>query len=108
MKSLARLPATRNIFPGDKFAARDLASATPTATAPAGAGIKYIDIPLTSLRQSLAELLFLAKPTVPHWYFSVDIKMDAAMKLREELNRALQKDNIKISVNDIMIKATAL
>ncbi|KAG0409987.1 hypothetical protein HPB47_012890 [Ixodes persulcatus] len=59
-------------------------------------------------RVSLAELLFLAKPTVPHWYFSVDIKMDAAMKLREEFNRALQKDNIKISVNDLVIKATAL
>ncbi|XP_042142430.1 dihydrolipoyllysine-residue acetyltransferase component of pyruvate dehydrogenase complex, mitochondrial [Ixodes scapularis] len=86
----------------------DLASATPMATAPGGAGIKYTDIPLTSLRQSLAERLLRAKPTVPHWYFSVDIKMDAALKLREEFNRALQKDNIKISVNDLVIKATAL
>ncbi|EEC15749.1 dihydrolipoamide acetyltransferase, putative, partial [Ixodes scapularis] len=95
-------------IPGGQIAARDLASATPTATAPAGAGIKYTDIPLTSLRQSLAERLLRAKPTVPHWYFSVDIKMDAALKLREEFNRALQKDNIKISVNDLVIKATAL
>lgn len=58
--------------------------------------------------QTIAKRLLQSKQTIPHYYLTVDIEMDAVMKLREEFNKTTQKDDIKISVNDFVIKATAL
>ncbi|CAN7999058.1 unnamed protein product [Ixodes hexagonus] len=106
--NLAQVPAGSG--PGGRIVAQDLASATPlaAAAAPAGAGMKYTDISLTSMRQTIAKRLLQSKQTIPHYYLSVDINMDAVMKLREEFNKAMEKDKVKISVNDFVIKATAL
>ncbi|XP_042142275.1 dihydrolipoyllysine-residue acetyltransferase component of pyruvate dehydrogenase complex, mitochondrial [Ixodes scapularis] len=79
-----------------------------SASTPASTQMNYIDIPRTSMRQTIAKWLLLSKQTVPHFYLTVDIEMNAVIKLREELNQTMQKDKIKISVNDFVIKATAL
>uniref|UniRef100_A0A131XZA0 Acetyltransferase component of pyruvate dehydrogenase complex n=1 Tax=Ixodes ricinus TaxID=34613 RepID=A0A131XZA0_IXORI len=106
--NLAQIPVGSG--PGGRIVAQDLASAVPmaAAAAPAVTGTKYTDISLTSMRQTIAKRLLQSKQTIPHYYLSVDINMDAVMKLREEFNKAMEKENIKLSVNDFVIKATAL
>ncbi|CAN8003642.1 unnamed protein product, partial [Ixodes pacificus] len=106
--NLAQIPVGSG--PGGRIVAQDLASAVPmaAAAAPVAAGTKYTDISLTSMRQTIAKRLLQSKQTIPHYYLSVDINMDAVMKLREEFNKAMEKENIKLSVNDFVIKATAL
>lgn len=106
--NLAQIPVGSG--PGGRIVAQDLASAVPmaAAAAPVAAGTKYTDISLTSMRQTIAKRLLQSKQTIPHYYLSVDINMDAVMKLREEFNKTMEKEKIKLSVNDFVIKATAL
>jgi pyruvate dehydrogenase E2 component (dihydrolipoamide acetyltransferase) len=66
-------------------------------------------VPLTSMRRIVARRLTEAKQTVPHFYLSVDIQLDALLKLRTDLNaRSKPSAAFKLSVNDLLIKATAL
>ncbi|KAK5641285.1 hypothetical protein RI129_009832 [Pyrocoelia pectoralis] len=99
----------------DKLAARaPAAGAAPAATAakqksavvPAGAA--YIDIPLTNMRSVIAKRLLESKTTVPHYYVTVDINIDKLLALRQKINKKLEKQGPKVSVNDFIIKATAL
>ena len=53
--------------------------------------------------------VFLASfKAVPHYYLTVDCAMDNVLKLRADLNAQNEKEGIKLSVNDFIIKATAL
>jgi len=61
-------------------------------------------LPLSSMRRVIAQRLSEVKPGVPHFYLTVDIEMDEAMKIREE---ALSAET-KVSVNDIIVKAAAI
>lgn len=74
----------------------------------------FTDVPLTNMRKVIAQRLTQSKQSTPHYYVSVDVQMDAIMKLRAQLNKQLEADNKgkdtsapKISVNDFVIKATA-
>jgi pyruvate dehydrogenase E2 component (dihydrolipoamide acetyltransferase) len=49
-----------------------------------------------------------AKQTIPHYYLTVDIQLDALLKLRSELNKGLESRGVKLSVNDLLIKALAV
>ncbi len=73
---------------------------TPVA-APAGAST---EIPHTKLRRAIANRLTESKSTVPHFYLRASMKVDRLMAMREELNR---DSEIRISVNDLLIKAIA-
>jgi pyruvate dehydrogenase E2 component (dihydrolipoamide acetyltransferase) len=64
--------------------------------------------PLTRIRQTIAQRMTQSKTTVPHFYITVQVEMDAALMLREQINEALKPENIKVSVNDLVIRATAL
>jgi pyruvate dehydrogenase E2 component (dihydrolipoamide acetyltransferase) len=62
------------------------------------------------MRKVIARRLSEAKATVPHFYVSMDIEIDALLKLRAELNGRSPKDGagaFKLSVNDLVIKAAA-
>ncbi len=63
-------------------------------------------IPLTSMRKVIAQRMSEAKPGVPHFYLTVEVEMDSAMKIREEA-KALE-EQLKLSVNDIVVKASAM
>ena len=76
----------------------------PPITAP------HTSIPNSSMRKVIARRLSEAKATVPHFYVSMDIEIDALLKLRAELNARSPKDGagaFKLSVNDLVIKAAA-
>jgi pyruvate dehydrogenase E2 component (dihydrolipoamide acetyltransferase) len=62
---------------------------------------------LGNVRKVIARRLTEAKQTIPHIYLTVDIRLDALLKLRGELNRSLEADGVKLSVNDLLIKALA-
>ena len=63
---------------------------------------------LNNVRKIIAKRLTEAKQTIPHIYLTVDCRLDALLKLRGELNAALEPRGIKLSVNDMVIKALAL
>lgn len=65
-------------------------------------------VPLTKMRQVIAQRLQLSKQTIPHFYCSMDIDMEAVMSLREKLNRQWEKEKVKLSVNSIVMKAVAV
>ena len=60
------------------------------------------------MRKVIARRLTEAKRDVPHFYVTVDCHLDPLMKLREDLNKRGDKDGFKLSVNDFVIKASAL
>lgn len=66
------------------------------------------DIPLSGMRKTIAKRLTESKQQVPHFYLEVACRVDELLKQRELLNQSLEKQNIKISVNDIVIKACGL
>jgi len=61
-------------------------------------------VPISTMRRVIAQRMSEVKPGVPHFYLTVDVEMDAAMKIREEA-KALES---KVSVNDIIVKAAAI
>jgi pyruvate dehydrogenase E2 component (dihydrolipoamide acetyltransferase) len=60
------------------------------------------------MRKTIARRLTESKQQIPHIYLTVDIRLDALLKLRGELNSGLEKRGVKLSVNDMLIKALAL
>jgi len=105
---------------GAKPTAAAPATAAPAAAAPAAAsvaapapaavpdfGIPYEATKLNNVRKTIARRLTEAKQTIPHIYLTVDVQLDALLKLRGQLNKALEAQGVKLSVNDLIIKALA-
>jgi pyruvate dehydrogenase E2 component (dihydrolipoamide acetyltransferase) len=69
--------------------------------------IPHEEIKLSNIRKTIARRLTEAKQQVPHIYLTVDIQLDALLKLRGELNAGLASREVKLSVNDLLIKALA-
>ena len=98
------------------------APARPAAPRAAGAGaaqvkalyegIAYEEVPLDSMRATIARRLVEAKQTIPHFYLTADIDVDRLIAMREEANAAAPKGKdgepaFKLSLNDFIIKAWA-
>jgi pyruvate dehydrogenase E2 component (dihydrolipoamide acetyltransferase) len=92
--------------------------AAAAAAAPAGAGpsakqladafsIPYHEEKPSGMRRTIARRLYESKTSIPHWYLTVDCELDRLMELRRELN-ARAPEGVKVSVNDLIIKAAAL
>jgi pyruvate dehydrogenase E2 component (dihydrolipoamide acetyltransferase) len=104
-----------NAQPGQAKAAAPAATAsapaeTAAAPAPAPKPAQVPDIPheaskLSNMRKTIARRLTESKQQVPHIYLTVDIRLDALLKLRGELNAGLESRGVKLSVNDMLIKA---
>uniref|UniRef100_A0A182PD10 dihydrolipoyllysine-residue acetyltransferase n=1 Tax=Anopheles epiroticus TaxID=199890 RepID=A0A182PD10_9DIPT len=89
------------------------AGAAPSAGAPAAApsipaGAAYVDIPVSNIRGVIAKRLLESKTTIPHYYLTVDVNMDQVAKLRARFNKQLEKEGVKVSINDFVIKAAAM
>ena len=96
---------------GASAPAPEAAPAAPAAV-PAAVAAAVPDIPhevakLSNVRKTIARRLTESKQTVPHIYLTVDIRLDALLNLRSELNAALESRGVKLSVNDLLIKALA-
>ncbi len=90
------------------------AAAAAPASAPAAAGpipdfgIPHEDTKLSGMRKTIARRLTQSMQEAPHIYLTVDIRLDALLKLRGELNASLESRGVKLSVNDMLIKALAV
>jgi pyruvate dehydrogenase E2 component (dihydrolipoamide acetyltransferase) len=76
-------------------------------------GVPYEEVALDGMRRTIAARLMEAKQTIPHFYLTADVTLDALIKLREEANTGAPKDKdgtfaYKLSLNDFVIKALAL
>jgi pyruvate dehydrogenase E2 component (dihydrolipoamide acetyltransferase) len=116
------------IVRADVEAARAAPAAAPAAAAPAPAPAAkpapapaptkaaaitapHSLVPHTTMRRVIAKRLTESKQSVPHFYLTMDIELDALLKLRGELNARSAKDGagaFKLSVNDMIIKASAI
>ena len=71
-------------------------------------GRDFEEISLNGMRKTIAARLTEAKQSIPHFYLRRDIELDALLKFRGELNKQLEARDVKLSVNDFIIKACAL
>lgn len=79
----------------------------PVASPPSGDA--FTDEPLNRMRQAIARGMGIAKPGIPHIYLTVEAEMDEALALRHQINDLSSADpRAKLSVNDLVIKASAL
>ncbi|SHG39731.1 pyruvate dehydrogenase complex dihydrolipoamide acetyltransferase [Cognatishimia maritima] len=103
-------PAAKAEAPAAAPAAATAMPASPSADMVARAyeGRVYEEIKLDGMRKTIAARLTEAKQTVPHFYLRRDIKLDALLKFRSEINAQLADRGVKLSVNDFIIKAVAL
>jgi pyruvate dehydrogenase E2 component (dihydrolipoamide acetyltransferase) len=62
----------------------------------------------TRMMQVIGERMTESKQHVPHFYATVEVKMDAALELRKQLNAQLEEEGLKLSVNDFVMKACAV
>lgn len=67
----------------------------------------YEDIPNSNMRKTIGKRLLESKTTVPHYYLTIELNMDKLLKLRADLNSQVANSDIKLSVNDFIIKAAA-
>ena len=114
------LAALKGSGPGGRIVRADLgegAGGAKAAAAPAPAAspatafetdIPHEAVKLSNMRKTIARRLTESKQQVPHIYLTVDINLDALLKLRGELNASLAARNVKLSVNDLMTKALGL
>jgi pyruvate dehydrogenase E2 component (dihydrolipoamide acetyltransferase) len=96
---------------GKAPAAAATAAPAPSAAPPPAAvetDIPHEEVKLSNMRKTIARRLTEAKQTIPHIYLTVDIRLDALLKLRGELNKGLESRGVKLSVNDMLIKALAI
>jgi pyruvate dehydrogenase E2 component (dihydrolipoamide acetyltransferase) len=99
--------------PHGRIVKADVEGAKPGAPAPAAAApIQPGEIPhevekLSGMRKTIARRLTESKQTIPHIYLTVDVNLDKLLKLRAEINDALASQGVKVSVNDMLIKALA-
>ncbi len=113
------LSSLKGSGPGGRIVKADVEGKQPAAAAPAAAAapqpqaspvegdIPHEAVRLSNMRKTIARRLTEAKQTIPHIYLTVDIQLDALLKLRSELNKGLESRGIKLSVNDLLIKALA-
>lgn len=101
------LSAIQGSGPKGRIIKRDVegAGAMKPASAPAITGDAYDTVPLTAMRKTIAKRLTEAKQTVPHFYLTIDCRIDELLKARKAVNEA---QGLKLSVNDFIIKASAL
>ncbi len=110
--------------PGGRIVKADVENATPATAAPAAgapaspangdmadatraqldARIPHVVEKLSGMRKTIARRLTESMQQAPHIYLSVDVRLDALLKLRGELNEVLAERGIKLSVNDMLIK----
>ncbi len=70
--------------------------------------VPYEAAKVSNVRKTIARRLTESKQQVPHIYLTVDVELDALLQFRVELNASLEARGVKLSVNDMLVKALAL
>ncbi len=99
--------ATSTAAPATAAAPSSAPAAAPAPAQPFETDIPHSAEKLSNMRKTIARRLTQSKQEVPHIYLTVDVQLDKLLKLRGELNAALEPQGVKLSVNDLLIKALA-
>ena len=106
VEAALKQPQTAAAAPSAPAEPASPAASAPTAVSPVGAGDRQV--PLTRMRNAIAKQMVLSKTTIPHFYVSVEVDMTEALAWRKRLNEAAAADGYKITVNDMIVKASGL
>lgn len=103
--------------PGGRITKRDVAAAGEKAPAAAGAattspairyeGPEVEEVPVTQMRKTIAKRLVTSIGPVPTFYLTIEVDMSRLVEARERINDRLERQGIKVSLNDFIIKAVA-
>ena len=123
------LSALKGSGPHGRIVKRDLESVEPTLAAAAAAaaptpaaaaapgpapeyappeGVPFEEVKLPGMRKVIARRMTESKQTVPHFYLTIECAIDALLAQRKQLNAKLEAQGVKLSVNDFVIRASAL
>ncbi|MDG2522060.1 pyruvate dehydrogenase complex dihydrolipoamide acetyltransferase [Caulobacter segnis] len=118
LKSVSGTGPHGRIIKADVEAAKAKGPTAATAGAPAAQakslaqlGIpdgSYDLVPLDGMRKTIARRLTESARDIPHFPLNIDIEIDALLAARGRINKMLEKSGVKVSVNDIVIKAAAM
>jgi pyruvate dehydrogenase E2 component (dihydrolipoamide acetyltransferase) len=122
-ESGVELSSVEGTGPGGRITKRDIEAAAhagaaaplqeeeaaPAAAAPRAVrgGPDSEEVPLTQMRKAIAKRLAQSIGPIPTFYLTIECDMTRMMELRERVNGALEKDGVKASINDFIIKAVA-
>jgi pyruvate dehydrogenase E2 component (dihydrolipoamide acetyltransferase) len=114
------LSSVEGTGPGGRITKRDIEAASaggaaapaageePAAATPSvSRGPDSEEVPVTQMRKAIAKRLVQSIGPVPTFYLTIECDMTRMMELRERVNRTLEKDGIKASINDFLIKTVA-
>jgi len=101
--------------PGGRVVKRDVEDAKASGVAApvagpatwASDGAEYEDIPTSQMRKAIAKRLVTSIGPVPTFYLTVDVDMGRVIEARKSINTMLEKDGMRVSINDILLKAMA-
>ena len=108
-----RLGDIQGSGPGGRIVKRDVERAAKEGV-PAGVAAvvasetDYEDIPLSQMRKTIAKRLVESLGPIPHFFLTVDVDMGRAVEARRRINALLEREEVKVSFNDIVLKATAI
>ena len=107
------LEAIAGSGPGGRIVKRDVVAAVERGVAPATrtppiSEADFEDVPLTQMRKAIARRLVESIGPVPHFFLTVDVDMSRAVEARRRVNARLERDGIRVSFNDIILKAVAV
>jgi len=109
---IARVPGSG---PGGRVVKRDIEDAKASGVAAPGVtpatwatdAAEYEDIPTSQMRKAIAKRLVTSIGPVPTFYLTVDVDMGRVIEARKSINAMLEKDGMRVSINDILLKAIA-
>ncbi|HWL83958.1 MAG TPA: pyruvate dehydrogenase complex dihydrolipoamide acetyltransferase [Roseomonas sp.] len=110
IEAAATQPKTAQAAKAEPAAAPAPAAAQAPKAPAAPITAPHTAVPNSSMRKVIAKRLAESKATVPHFYVTMDVEIDALLKLRADLNSRAPKEGpgaFKLSVNDLIIKAVA-
>ena len=99
--------------PGGRVVKRDVEEAVarggtgPLTQFPGEPDVEYEDFQLNQMRKTIARRLTESLGPVPHFFLTIDVDMERALEARGEINRVLEPQGEKVSINDLLIRATA-
>ncbi|KAM3965717.1 dihydrolipoamide S-acetyltransferase muc isoform 2-T2 [Aphomia sociella] len=104
-----RLAEIKKVRLGGAPAANALAAAGLPSIPEPSPTASYVDIPLSGMRETIAKRLSAAKQSIPHYQLSMTVNLEKIIAMRKRVNESLaeEKTDVKISVNDFIVKAVA-
>ena len=93
---------------GTPAPAADASAAAPVAPSAPPAALLTEDIPLSGMRKAIARTVIRSKADQPDFWVTVNVEMTAALEARKQFNHSMADIGVRVSVNDMILKAVAL